>query len=77
MCGCESEIETTENFLLCCHLYSPQWLGLFENLEKVDSSLNIKVKDKVIFSLDGSRSATFKGSNHEIIRFVINYIIEM
>ena len=38
MCGCGSEVETTEPFLLRCHLYSPQRLELFENLEKVDSS---------------------------------------
>ena len=36
--ACGSEVETTEHFLLCCHLYYPQGLELFENLEKVDSS---------------------------------------
>ena len=50
MCACGSEVETTEHFLLHCHLYSPQRLELFENLEKVDSSfLNLKVKEKVSF----------------------------
>ena len=50
MCACGSEVETAEHFLLHCHLYSPQGLELFENLEKVDSSsLNLKVKDKVSF----------------------------
>ena len=50
MCACGSEVETTEHFLLCCHLYSPQRLELFENLENVDSSfLNLKVKEKVSF----------------------------
>ena len=45
MCVCESEVETTEHFLLRCHLYSPHRLELFENLEKVDSSfLNLKVE---------------------------------
>ena len=52
MCACGSEVETTEHFLLRCHLYSPQRLELFENLEKVDSSfLNLKVKEKVSFLL--------------------------
>ena len=47
MCACGSEVETTEHFPLRCHLYSPQRLELFENLEKVDSSfLNLKVKKK-------------------------------
>ena len=45
MCVCESEVETTEHFLLRCRLYSPHRLELFENLEKVDSSfLNLKVE---------------------------------
>ena len=30
MCACGSEVETTEHFLLRCHLYSPQRLELFE-----------------------------------------------
>ena len=48
MCTFGSEVETTEHFLLRCHLYSPQRLELFENLKKVDSSfLNLKVKEKV------------------------------
>ena len=37
MCVCGSEVETTEHFLLRYHLYSPQRLELFENLERVDS----------------------------------------
>ena len=77
MCACGSEVAATEHFLLRCHLYSPQTLELFENFEKVDSSfLNLNVKDKVIFLLYGSQSATFKSSNHEIPKFVINYIKE-
>ena len=36
MSACRSEVETTEHFLLCCHLYSPQRLELFEKLKKVD-----------------------------------------
>ena len=77
MCACESEVETTEHFLLRCHLYSSQRLELFENLEKVDSSvLNLIVKDKVSLLLYGSRSATSKSSNHEILKFVIDYIKE-
>ena len=68
MCACGSEVETTEHFLLRCHLYSSQRLELFENLEKVDSSvLNLIVKDKVSFLLYGSRSATSKSSDHEIL----------
>ena len=78
MCICGSEVETTEHFLLRCHLYSPQRLELFENLEKVDSSfLNLKVKEKVSFLLCVSQSATSKCSNHEILKAVIKYIKEI
>ena len=50
MCACGNEVETTEHFLLYCHLYSPQRLELFENLEKVYSKfLNLNAKDKVSF----------------------------
>ena len=77
MCACGSEVETTQHFLLRCHLYSPQRLELFENLEKVDSSsLNLNVKDKVSFLLCGSQSATSESFNHDILKFVINYIKE-
>ena len=69
MCACGSEVQTTEHFLLRCHLYSPQRLELFENLEKVDSRfLNLNVNDKVNFLLYGSQSATSKSSNHEILK---------
>ena len=69
-----NEVETTEHFLL--RLYSPQRLELFETLEKVDSFINLNVKDKVSFLLYSSQSATSKSSNHEILKFVINYIKE-
>ena len=77
MHACGNEVETTEHFLLRCHLYSPQRLELFENLEKVNSSfMNVNVKDKVSFLLYGSQPATFKNSDHETLKFVINYIKE-
>ena len=50
MCACGNEVETTEHFLLRCHLYTLLRLELFENLEKVDPSfLNLKVIEKVSF----------------------------
>ena len=77
MFACGSEVETTEHLLWRCHLYSPQRLKLFENLENVDSSfLNLKVKEKASFLLYGSQSATSKSSNHKILKFVIKYIKE-
>ena len=72
-----AEVKLNLHFLLRCHLYSPQRLVVFKNLEKVDSSfLSLKVKDKLSFLLYGSQSATSKSSNHEILKFAINYIKE-
>ena len=60
MCACGSEVETTEHFLLRCHLYSPQ---RFENLEKVDSSfLKLKVKAKFSLLLYGSQKLQSRNS---------------
>ena len=73
MCASGREVETTEHFLLRCHFYAPQRLEFFENLEKF---LILKVKDKVSLLLYGSQSATYKSSNHEFLKFVINYIKE-
>ena len=36
MCACRTEAETTEHFLLRCHLYSTLRFELFENFEKID-----------------------------------------
>ena len=72
-----SEVETTEHFLLRCYLYSPRRLKLFEILRKIDSRfLNLNVKNKVSFFLYGSQSATSKSFNHDILKFLINYIKE-
>ena len=77
MCACGSKVETTEHFLLRFHLYCPQRLELFENLEKVNwSFLNLKVKEKVSFLLYDSQSATSESSNHKILKFVTKYIEE-
>ena len=77
MCACGSEVETTKYFLLRCHVYSPQILELFENLEKVDSRfLKLKLKEKASFLLYGFQSATSKSSNYEILKFVIKYTKE-
>ena len=55
MRACESEVETTEHFLLRCDLYSAQRSKLYENIKKVDSRfLILEVKEKVSFLLYGS-----------------------
>ena len=68
ICAYGSEVETTEHFLLRCDPYSAQRLELFENLEKVDASFfNLNVKDRSIFLLYGSQSATSESFNHDIV----------
>ena len=79
MCTCGSDVETTEHFHLHCHLYSPQRLELFENLEKVGSrflNLNVKDKNSFLFLLYGSQSETSRSFNYDILKIVINCIKE-
>ena len=48
MCACGTKVDTTEHFLLRCHLYSDLRLEVFENLEKIDPNfLNLNEKDQV------------------------------
>ena len=75
ICACETEIEITEHFFLCCHFYSTQILELFENLKKVDSNcFNLNEKDQVNTLLYGSQTNHFKCDNQEILKFVIAHI---
>ena len=73
----EVKLKLLNTFSCIAVFISPQRLEPFENLEKVGSNfLNLNVKDKVSFLLYGSQLATSKRSNHEILKFVINYIKE-
>ena len=40
MCGCNTEIEDTKEFLLRCHFYSIQRSEIFNNINKVDLLLH-------------------------------------
>ena len=54
MCACGTEVETTEHFLLGCHLYSALSLELFKNLEKIDLNflrLNEKIKSMFYYTV--------------------------
>ena len=54
MCACGNEVETTEHFLLGCHLYSALSLKLFKNLEKIDLNflrLNEKIKSMFYYTV--------------------------
>ena len=71
MCACGTEIETTENFFLRCEFYSTQRLELFENVYKVEPSLN--AKNHVLILLYGSGTNP-ENLNQEILKNVISYL---
>ena len=54
----------------------PQQETMTHSQDNDSSFFNLYVKDKVSFLLYGSQSAAFKSSNHEILKFVNNYIKE-
>ena len=75
MCGCNAEIEDTEQFLLCCHFYSTQRFELFSNLNKVDPSFTqLDTKEQVNILLYGYPPNKSNTLNHDIIKFVINFL---
>ena len=48
MCLYNTEIESNEHFLLCCHFYSSRRLELFDKLNKINSSFfKFSAKDQV------------------------------
>ena len=74
MRACGTEIETTEQFFLRCHLCSTQRLELFQSLRKVDSIfLNLNEKYQVNTLLCGSQTNDSKCANQQILKFVITY----
>ena len=75
MCTCETEVKTTEHFLLRCHFYSTLRLELFENLEKIDPKfLDLNVKDHVNVLLYGYQINKPESFNQSILKSVISYI---
>ena len=55
LCACENKAETTEQFLLRCHFYNTQRLGLFENTEKVHPNfLSLSAKNQLFILFYGS-----------------------
>ena len=77
MCACGTEVETTEHFLLRCHLYSTVRFEHFEKLEKIDPKfLNLNEKDQFNVLLYGYQINKPKSFNQSILSFmyVISYI---
>ena len=75
MCGCNAEIEDTEDFLLCCHFYSIQRFHLFNNINRVDPSFTqLDTKEQVNILLYVYPPSKSDPLNQDIIKFVINFI---
>ena len=71
MCGCRTEVETTEHFLLRCQFYGTQILELFEKIEKVEPDfLSLSAKNQVSILLFDSPTI-FQNLNQEILKNVI------
>ena len=75
MCACGADVETTEHFLLRCHVYSTQWFELFDNLERANSDFkNLNVKDHVLFLLHSSKTNSSENFNQNNIKIIIKYL---
>ena len=75
LCTCGAEVETTEHFLLHCHLYSTHRSELFDKIVKIDQQfLNLTAKDQELVLLYGSQRNNSENSNQNIINFVITYL---
>ena len=68
MCACGTEVETTEQFLLCCHFYNTQRLELIGNPGKVyPHFLSLSAKNQVYTIFCGSQTNNYKSFNHEVL----------
>ena len=77
MCSCNTEIKSNEHFPLRCHFYSSQRLELSDKLNKINSSFfKLSAKDQVNILLYGYSSKKPISLNEDIIKLVINFLIE-
>ena len=77
MCSCNTEIESNEHFLLRCYFYSSQRLELLDKLNKINSSFfKLSAKDQVNILLYGYSSEKPISLSGDIIKLVINFLIE-
>ena len=76
MCGCNAENEDTEHFLLRCQFCYIQIFELFNNINKVGLSFTqLDTKKQVnIYFLYGHARNKSNALNHDIIKFVINFL---
>ena len=77
MCSCNVEIESKEHFLVRCHFYYSQRLEFFDKLIKINSSFfKLSAKDQVNILLYGYSSKKRISLSGDIIKLVINFLIE-
>ena len=75
LCTCGAEVETTEQFLLHCQLYSTHGYQLFDKIVKIDQQFwNLTAKDQVLVFLYVSQRNNSENSNQNIINFVLKYL---
>ena len=75
MCGCNTEIEDTEHFLLRFHFYSTERFELFNNINRVDLSFTqLGTKEQFNILLYGYPSNKSNTLNQGNIKFVINFL---
>ena len=75
MCGCGTEVKTTEHFRLRCHFYSTQRFELFDNLERVTQTLKIwVVKTKSHLSYMVQKQIPLKVLIKILSKFGIKYL---
>ena len=75
MCGCNSEIENTEHFLLRCNFYSAQRFEFFNDIDKVDLSfIQLRTKEQANNFLYGYPRNKSNTLNQDIIKFVTNFL---
>ena len=76
MCARQTEVETTEHFLLQCHFCSTQRSELLDNTKKANSYFkNSTDKDQVSHMLYGSKTNSLKKFGQNIIKIVIKACI--
>ena len=76
MRACQTDVETTEHFLLQCHFCSTQRSELLDNTKKANSYFkNLTDKDQVSHMLYGSKINSLKHFGQNIIKILIKACI--
>ena len=70
MCGCNAEIEDTEQFILRCHFHSTQRLELFNNINLSFTQLGTKEQVNILlYSYPPNKSNTLNQAQETLNLF--------